>query len=166
MEQIKQIEKTIEGWLKPLPHLPAEWRKWLGENVWWITGIGVIVDVFVIINIYNAATAINSLNNFFKSYGLATSSGWTISLTVSIVLIALMTVIMAMAVNPLKEHKKKGWDLMFLATGISIASSVLTAVFGGDLSSLLMNLIGAAVGVYVLFELKSHFNSPVAHKAE
>ena len=51
METLHKLEDTIEGWLKPLPHLPEDWRKWIANNSWWITLIGVIISAFGILGL-------------------------------------------------------------------------------------------------------------------
>jgi uncharacterized membrane protein YhaH (DUF805 family) len=176
MEQIKQLEKTIEGWLKPLPHLPTEWRKWLGENAWWITGIGVIVSALALLGMIGLLlTAMSIIGVTTSVYGVpitaAYSGTWYIATIVSFAFLALTTVLSAMAVNPLKAMKKKGWDLLFMVFLVNIASGVISAAIYLNPVTMVTNLIGvaigAAIGAYVIFELKSQYNgATVVHKAK
>jgi hypothetical protein len=176
MEQIKQLEKTIEGWLKPLPHLPAEWRKWLGENAWWITGIGVIISALGLLGIIGLLlTAMSFIGVTTSIYGIPLtnvySGTWYVATFASLAFLALTTVLSAMAVNPLKAMKRKGWDLLFMVFLINVASGVISAVIYLNPVTMVTNLvgvaIGAAIGAYVIFELKSQYNgAAVVHKAK
>jgi hypothetical protein len=156
MESLHKLESTVEGWLKPLPHLPADWRKWLAENVWWITLIGVILDGFVALGIYQAATYVNQLTGFLAAVGV-TNPGWTFSMMVSLGLFVLTAVVMALAVSPLKAMKAKGWDLLFLASLVSIVASVFNYGSGSLVTSLIGAAVGAVISMYFLFEVRSHF---------
>jgi hypothetical protein len=157
MEYIKKLEDNIQEWLKPIPHLPTEWRKWLSQNVWWITLVGVILSVFAVWGIYQASVYVNTYTSFLSAAGITNTVGWTIPMMVSIALFALTAVIMAMAVGPLKEMKAKGWDLLFLSTLVSIAGSVFNYGSGSLVTSIIGAVIGAIISMYFLFEVRSYF---------
>lgn len=162
MMSLNQLEKQIEGWLKPLPHLPTTSRKWIGENVWWLTLIGVIADGFAALAIYQAATALDKFTNYLNMVGVTNTSGWTLSMMVSLALFVLSAVIMAMAITPLKEMKKKGWDLLFMAGIVSIVASVFNYGSSSIVGSIISAAIGAVIGMYFLFEIRSQFNGVTA----
>lgn len=174
MEQIKRLEKTIEGWLKPLPHLPAEWRKWLGENAWWITGIGVIVSALALLGLIGMLfTAMAAVGTVTSIYGISLApvytGTWYLATFVSLAFLALTTVLSAMAVNPLKAMKRKGWDLLFIVFLINVASGVISTLINLNAVTMVANLvgvaIGAVIGAYIIFELKSQYNgATVVHK--
>ncbi|HUC79057.1 MAG TPA: hypothetical protein VMQ58_02340, partial [Candidatus Saccharimonadales bacterium] len=82
---------------------------------------------------------------------------WLFAIYISIALLILTIVVEVMAISPLKELKKKGWDLLFLAYLISIAWGVISAILNIDISSLISAVISAVIGAYLLFEIKSHF---------
>jgi len=165
MDSIHKLEDMIEGWFKPLPHLPANGRKWLAENAWWLTLVGVIIAVLGIFGLYNALNALNNLNNsLFGAYytaAVVTSHGqlWTTSIYISMALLAATTVIEAIAISPLKAMSKKGWDLLFLAGILGVASGVVSAILNVDVMSIVLSLVGAAIGAYFLFEIRSSFKS-------
>jgi uncharacterized membrane protein YhaH (DUF805 family) len=162
MDSLKQFESTVEGWLKPLPHLPSIWRKWLGENIWWLTIIGVVLEAFAAMELYHISTASDPISRFVSQYGLSTD-GWTNSVMMSMTLIVLTGVLMALAVSPLKEYKKRGWDLLFLTVIVSVSSDLVVSIIDFNLVRLIPSLISAAisffVGMYLLFEIRSHFNT-------
>ncbi len=163
MEAIKKLEDQIEKILKPLPHLPADARKWLGTNVWWLTIIGVVIDGFALMGIYRAATYLDELTNYLSIYGVKNTSGWTVALTTSLIFLGATAVLMAIAISPLKASKKQGWDLLFMAAIVGVLSSVVSAVLdfnaGGIISSLIGAAFSAAISAYFLFEIRSQFNA-------
>lgn len=162
MEQVHKLENMIEGWLKPLPHLSTEWRKWIAKNVWWITLIGVVIAVMGIFGLLTALSifgATTSLYGAFMYSAVVQTHGglWFVSMYVSLALLALTTVIEAMAVSPLKVQNKKGWDLLFFAFLAGVASGVVTGVLNIDVISLIGTAISAVIGAYFLFEVRSYF---------
>lgn len=162
MESIHKFENMVEGWLKPLPHLPANGRKWLAENSWWLTIIGVVLSAFAILALYRSLTAVNDLNNALNAFSVSVgvqphSSLWTTSVYVSMALLAATTVIEAIAISPLKMMSKKGWDLLFLAAIVGVASGIIGAVLNADIVSVIFSLIGAAISAYILFEIRPSF---------
>jgi hypothetical protein len=54
----------------------------------------------------------------------------------------------AMAVKPLFARAKKWWNLMFYAALVSFVASLMNG-------SLVSSVIGAVLGLYVLFQVKS-----------
>ena len=60
MKSIYKLEKMIESWLKPVPHLPTEWRKWLADNAWWLTIIGVVLSTISVLGMLIKLMAIMS----------------------------------------------------------------------------------------------------------
>ena len=173
MESVNKLEKTIEGWLKPIPHLPATWRKWLGENLWWLTLIGVILSVIVVFTIigamFTAMSFLGSVNSIYGMYGITTASysGWWMMASVASLVFMVVTVaISSMAISPLKVQKKKGWDLLFLVFIVNIVSSVVSVILNFNMMTLIPGLIGTAIGAaisaYFLLEVKSQFNGVTA----
>jgi len=166
MDSIKKLEKTIEEWLKPLPHLPSSWRNWIGQNVWWMALIGVILSAFAVLAGLGAIlTAMSLLGVATSIYGVymaeSYSSWWMISSAVALVFMAIILVLTAMAIQPLKGLKKKGWDLLFLTSVIGFVSMVISAVMNLNALNMIPNLlstaISAVISMYFLFEIRSHF---------
>lgn len=166
MESLKKLETTIEGWLKPIPHLPTTWRKWLSENVWWITLVGVILSILGLLALLATLLAAMSLFGAVSVYSgyyapaVYTGMGLLAGL-VSLAFLAITVVITAMAVAPLKLMKAKGWDLLFVAFVIGIVSQVVNVFINFNAVTVISGLVGAAIGAaisaYFLFEIRSYF---------
>jgi len=161
MESIHKLENMMGEWLKPLPHLPVEWRNWISKNVWWITLVGVVISVFGILGLFSALSFFTATTNHYGPlYTAATQTHgglWKLSIYISLALLVATVVVEAMAISPLKVMSKKGWDLLFLAYLLSVVSGVIGAVLNVDIFSLITTAIGAAIGAYFLFEIRSHF---------
>jgi len=167
METLHKIEDMVGGWLKPVPHLPANWRKWLAENAWWLTLVGVILSIFGIFGLISALSLFSATSGLYSTViyapvAQAHGSMWQVSIYISVVLIIVSVIIEAMAISPLKAMSKKGWDYLFLAFLVSVASGVIGAVLNVDVISLISTAIGAAIGAYVLFEVRSHYKKDKA----
>ncbi len=156
MESIKKLESTIEGWLKPLPHLPANIKKWIANNIWWLDLVGVILIILTGIPLISAILLSLGATAFFWSANIVALTGFAIFATFSsLAFLAVSLVIMILAVKPLKALKKKGWDYLFIGLLVSCVSVIFTAL--SSFSSLFGGAIGVAISAYFLFEIRSYF---------
>ncbi|MEP6710346.1 MAG: hypothetical protein ABJA64_01355, partial [Candidatus Saccharibacteria bacterium] len=129
MEMIEKLETTLGGWFKQAPHLPANVQKWIAQNVWWLTLIGVVLSAFAILAVlpilFGASLFLASIGGAYGYYsGLGLVNTWVVSFGFGIAIL----VIEAFAIKPLKSLSKKGWNLIFLSMILSVASSVVSAV--------------------------------------
>jgi hypothetical protein len=168
MDAVHKFEKTVGEWLKPLPHLPTEWRKWIADNVWWIILVGVILSVLgaitMLTSMFTATTVISNEYAVLNSLGAVVSIHdwvWYVSLIVSFIFLVITIFINAVAITPLKEKKARGWDLLFLTFIVSIVSVVVGAVLNiasfSVIGSIIEGIIGLFISAYFLFEIRSYF---------
>ncbi len=164
MEMLSKLERTILNWFKNIPHLPQNARKWLGDNVWWIVVIGVVLTGIAVLGLLGVLFGnLSALSSpFVAYYASATFVVWAVVTTiVSLVFVALECLIMAMAISPLKAKQKKGWVLLFASWLLSILAVVVTAVLTLNPFSFITNIIfgaiGVAVGGYFIFEIHGQF---------
>ena len=158
MQQLGSLEQSIAKIHKDLPHLPKGLTTWLVENAWWLVAIGVVLGG---IGILTTLTTLTTGSAILTALGGPAVGGMVfVSGLVSVAVLAVTIVIEAMAIQPLKEKKKHGWDLLFLASLVGIAGSLVSAILSGPLG-VVSGLFGAAVavviGFYVLFELRVHY---------
>lgn len=165
METVKKFESILEEWLKPLPHLPAEWRKWLANNAWWMTLISAILSglsALAYVGTLLDALSLRGFTGFYGYYVPQIYSGlWFFATIVSLAFLVITTVFSATAVNPLKVMSRKGWDLLFLVYIVSLISAIVNQLlvfnYANMIYSLISLVISAAVGGYILFEVKGYF---------
>jgi hypothetical protein len=167
MKFLHKIEKMIAGWLKNVPHLPVDGKKWLATNVWWLALIGAILTgISLLVAITGLVSLLSIVGTYVATYYVSQAvSGWAIMTTiVSIIFMAAAVTLLAMAITPLKEMKKKGWVLLFmvfLLEAVSlIVSAVLTLNVAAAIISLLFGGIFLAIIGYFLFEIHGQFALP------
>jgi hypothetical protein len=159
MEFMKKLETTLAGWYKQVPfHFPPNGRKWLTENVWWLVLIGVVVSVLALVSMFKLMMYANDLTSQYQAiagyYGVRDKSwSYNAALWLSVVFGVVILVIEAMAIQPLKALRARGWYLLFAAMLVGAVAAVVNAVVSYDLSSLIGAVIGFAVGGYFLFEI-------------
>lgn len=161
MEFINKLEGTIGGWVKNVPHLPPAGQKWLGQNVWWIVLIGAIASgVAILVSLFGLL-----LGGVTASYVYVVDPGFAtwvlISSIVSLVFLTIRGIILAMAVAPLKNLKKKGWVLLFVSWLIQAVSVVVGAILSlsviGFIGTILFGAIGLLISGYFIFEIHGQF---------
>lgn len=158
MKQLAPLEDAIAKVHKDLPHLPKGLTTWLVENAWWLVIIGVVCGAIGVITTITTLTAGSLLLGSIA--GAALGGAVFISGIISIIVLVLTIAIEAMAIQPLKAKQKRGWDLLFLASLVGIAGSLVSALLGGPfsiVSGIIWTAVGAAISFYVLFELRTHY---------
>lgn len=164
MEFISQLERTVQGWLKAVPHLPEGARKWLGDNIWWIAAIGAVLTGIGVLGIFitllsNVATLGSPILSYYAS---TTFIMWVIvKASITLAFAILECVLLALAVSPLKQKQKKGWVLLFavLLLGVLsvVVSSILTFSVFGFIVNIIFGALWLAVSAYFLFEIHGQF---------
>lgn len=163
MELIAKLEKLVAGWLKQAPHLPNSATKWLGDNVWWMAVIGLVVGalaaLIVLTGVFTTAAFLGSVG---ATYYVVQPTAWTVmSALVHLALLVVSVILMGIAIKPLQAKQKKGWTLLFATLIVSAVSVLLDAVLSLNvftfITSLLFGAIGLAVGAYFLFEIRGQF---------
>ena len=167
MKIIDQLESKVAEWLKPVPHLPANVTKWLAENIWWITIVGVIATaigtIVMIFGIFSMISLVGTVSHFYGYYYATSSYTWwnVITSIVSTIFMAATVALSAMAISPLKEAHKEGWTLLFIILALRAVAMVVEAILNfnivGFISTILFGAISIAISAYLLYEIRSHF---------
>ena len=155
MQYVDSVSSTVAKWMKDVPHLPKGFTKWLAENSWWLTIVGVVFSVIGAFGLLAAMTAGSALMVVVGAPALG--GMFFISTLISLIGIGVSVVAEVMAITPLKAMKKRGWDLMFFVLLVSVAMGLLGSLLSANVGGILFGLIGAAIGAYVLLELKHYF---------
>ena len=166
MESLHKLEGTIAQWFKDVPHLPQGGRVWLFENVWWIALIGAIVGAVTVLPGLFVLFGAGALVAIFAGPIVTTLSGiFFFASILSLAFLVAISVITGLAVQPLKDQEKKGWDYLFLAVTLGIVSNVANIILTVSLSGLLGALISALVGLYFLYEIREYYEVKVSKKS-
>ncbi len=173
MEIVRKLEDSIAKMMASMPHLPAGGRKWLGENVWWIVLVGASLGALSIIvglvNLMNTITMVNAFSAYVPvgSYGI----GWAITTAVvGMIFSAMQIVVLALAIKPLKEGKRSGWNLLFMATLVAAVAAVVAGVLTLNVLSFILTILFSAIflgiSLYFTFEIREHFAGTAKPAAE
>lgn len=159
MESLHKLESTVAGWLKDVPHLPTEVRKWIAENAWWIAIVGVVIGGFGILTLLGALAVVGGLAAVSVGVGVGAALAGTflIASFVSLAALVINVVLEALAIKPLKSLSKRGWDLLFLAAVLNFGFSAVSALLRYDIIGVVFAALGAAVTSYFLFEVVAYF---------
>lgn len=166
MEFVSRVEHRVASWYEKAPHLPVGVRQWLVANVWWIVLIGTIIGGFGILNvIFFGALAALFVIGFGGPIGAAIAGVAAILAVLALTGAVLEVLITAFAIGPLKEKRKKGWSLLFLALLVALGFVLLTFVFSFEFSSFIISMLWVAVIGYFLFEIRDEFGGVATAKA-
>jgi hypothetical protein len=158
---VNKVEATVASWYKNLPHLPENGRKWLADNIWWLVLISVILGVMALFPMIGALVLSGAVVSSYGAYGYTgynTGMAFTV-IIISIIFYLVDVVLSAVAISPLKGHRKRGWSILFLLLMLSLVFNVATAVASYNIGSLVFGLVGVAIGGYLLFEIRDLFST-------
>lgn len=137
------LQSMMEEWFGKLPPLPAN----AVESIFKIAPI--LALVFGILGVVLSIAGLSALSLFAPlavvggvapqySFGIIATIGWLVS-----------SVMMLLAYPGLKAGKMSGWNMLFWSEVVM----VVTAVIGISV----VNVLGAAIGFYLLFQLKPKY---------
>lgn len=157
MGALNQLENTAAGWFKQAPHLPANVKKWLADNVWWLALVGVAISAFGILALLPLLVGASVLTSGYALYAGVDVGRTMLASWIGLGFLVAVVVLEAMAIMPLKAKKKQGWNLLFLALLVSILSSLVGLVVTYGVSNIFSAVLTALIGGYFLFEIRDSF---------
>lgn len=140
------IVDMLEQFFAKAPALPANAK----ETIVKITPI--IALVFGILGVLSSLGGLGVLTAFSPLAGFGGASGMSYYGTgfFSALLWLASSVLMIVAYPGAQARKKDGWNKLFWSEVISVVSSLVSFSF-------FSGLIGALIGFYILFQIKSHY---------
>lgn len=164
MSALQSLENNLEDvFVKKAPALPENGKKAIVEWLPWINLVLGVLSLWAAYALWHWAHIANSLIDYANTLSAA-YGGPTVGTRMSAVLwlgLAVMIVqaLLYLAAFPaLRDRKKSGWDLIFYALLINVVYGVvvLFSDYGG-FGNLLGSLIGSAIGLYFLFQIRGHY---------
>ena len=76
---------------------------------------------------------------------------------VALVAMLVQGILYLVAVPMLKNHQKSGWNLVFYASLVSVAMGVVYLFVPGYAGSIVGVVLGAVIGWFFLFQVRSKF---------
>lgn len=144
-----QLEDALELYLveKAPFSLPGNTKELIVKLAPWLVLIFLILSVPAILLAFGLGALVAPFTVFLGP-GYAVSYG--VNYMISMVALAVAVVLEALAVPGLFKRAKKAWTLLFYASLVYLASSVI----GGNLIG---GIVGGVIGLYFLFQVKEYY---------
>lgn len=166
-KQLNGLEAKLDKTVKDLPfQLPEKSRKAIVEYMPWITLFIGVLSLWAAYALWNLARVaerfIDLSNSLSKIYGGENIARGNLTLAVwlGVALLAIEGVLYLLAFPALKAKKKAGWNLLFYGALLNLVHGVVMLFndYGG-VGRLFSTLLGSAVGLYFLFQIRSHYSA-------
>lgn len=173
MDAIDKLEKRLnEVFVDSAPALPPSIVKFIVRFLPWVNlllGIFTFYAVWVLWHwAHYAQTVINYANQLNSAYGtnLMPIDRMSFGLWLAMGFLLIEGTIYVLAFPATRARQKRGWDLMFYAALINIIYCVIVVFTSyGSFGGLLFNLVGAAIGLYFLFQIRASYLKKASAKA-
>lgn len=173
MSALQPLEKSLDDlFVKQAPALPAGGKKALVQYLPWINlflGLIALYTAWVLWHwAHLANNFINYANSLSASFGAppVATNRMSVGIWLGIIILAVEGLLYVAAFPGTRDRKKAGWDLMFYALLVNIVYGVviLFTSYGG-VGNLFGTVIGSAIGLYLLFQIRSSYlRQPPAKK--
>lgn len=168
MDAIKKLEKKLEQFFKGFPPLPDSSRNALVGAWPWIAlifGILQLLAAWALWSLVRVAETMIGYSSFYVRYPDAVTGFGKVAIYLGILVLVVDAVILLMAYPELKRRSRRGWVLLFLGALINVVYSVITLFIDQrGLGSFVFSLLGSAIGLYLLFQVKGKYGSVKAVK--
>ena len=171
---MKAIENKLDDLLvKKAPYkLPDNFKKGLVTAMPWLALIGGVLSLLGAWGVYQLVSWVSNwmgvANDLGAAYGYYTgySASFGPLLWLSLLLLVVEAVVSFMAFSPLKSHKKRGWDLMYWLSLLNVVYAVVYLIAAPNIMQFIFSLLGSAIGLYLLFQIRSYYMSGAATAAK
>ncbi len=163
---VNQLEDKLGQAFKGVPDMPENGRKAIVQYMPWIALVVGVLSLWLAWGVWQAATLVNTatsylnaLSNYYGVPSAATTSGWTLWLMLSFVILAAEGVLYLLAFPGLRTRKKAGWDMLFYGALVNLAYAVIALfAFPNDgFARLVGGAVGSAIGFYFLYQIRSYY---------
>lgn len=142
LTKLALVETEIAKLHTTLPHLPTEWRAFLVKVLPWLTVFGWVMSVITILGIFNLS--VSPLARYYAAYGI-----WNIHMILILISSIVSAGVAFFAFPLLQKMAKLGWTYLFGGVLFSGIIAILTMTIG--------SVIGACIGIYLLFEVRNTY---------
>ena len=144
--QTKKWTKILDNYYVKFPVLPKGADEFIVSVAPWLA------LVFGILAILGGISAFG-FGSFLTPYAAMFGPGGYAAFLLSSLVILAEGVLMLWAFSSLRKRALKGWNLMFWTLVLSILSSVVSL----SVYSIVSSVIGALIGYYFLYQVKSYY---------
>lgn len=141
-----QLEKFLEDlFTKKITYqLPPKAKETIVKIAPWVTLIVIVLSLPAVFAIFGLGSFMAGLGGFSSRYYLG------------LIILIIQVILMIMAFAPLQKRELKGWNYIYYSDLISIVYALFSSY---TLGSFVWSLLGSAIGLYILFQVKSHYKA-------
>ena len=166
------LERNLDDlFVKSAPALPAGGKKFLVEYLPWINLILGVISLYTAWALWHWAHFANSLINYANSLSAAyggpavATNRMTIGIWLGIAVLAVEGLLYIAAFPGTRDRKKSGWNLLYYALLLNIVYGVVVLFTDyGSVGNLIGAIIGSAIGLYLLFQIRASYSGAAAAK--
>lgn len=170
VEDVQKKLTGLEGWLDGIfgdkfpVQLPKAVREWIVKASPWLALIGGILSLWAAWSFWQAGHYVNRLvdwaNTLSAAYGGTTVTHLGLMWYLSLVVLLVQALLLLLAFPGLRDRKKNGWNFIFYSSIVAVVLGVVQLfVSGYGFGSLLGSLIGAAISMFILFQVRSYYKA-------
>lgn len=155
--------------VKKAPKLPANAKKVIVQYLPWINVILGVLTIWAAWALWQwahvADTLIDYANNISRIYGGGdvVTSRMSLSIWLGVIVLAIEALLYLAAFPGTRDRKKIGWNLLFYAALVNVVYAVLVLFTDyGGFGNLLGGLIGSAIGLWLLFQIRDSYKDSTA----
>lgn len=165
MAVMKDLEKSLEKvFVDSAPKLPERGKEVLVE---WLPWINLILGILTLWSVYwlwhwahlanRFIDYANQLNQYYGGPGIQTHR-LTALVWLGLIVLAVQAVLYLMAFPATRARQKRGWDLMFYALLVNLVYGIVTIFTDyGGIGNFIGSLIGTAIGLWLLFQIRGKY---------
>lgn len=152
MESKLPLEKELEPiFLGKLPAFPDNVKEIIVKIAPFLAILGAVFGAIGLFGLIAAGGALTALGG--TAYGGSMAAFW-----ISMIFLAISTLIEALAIPKLFKKEKGGWNLMYYATLVSLASTLITGILsGGIIGAIISVVVGGFIGFWILFQIRDQY---------
>jgi amino acid transporter len=145
--------------------IPKNGRDFLVKIAPWLSLAGGAFGIISAIGLWRAAHYVNQWVDYANRLsaslgGPAQANKLGLFFWLSLVSLVIFALLSLLAFPGLKAKKKIGWNLMFYSAIASLVFSVVSLFYdGGGFGSFISTAIGTVLGLYILFQVRSHYKA-------
>jgi hypothetical protein len=171
---LQPLETNLEEiFTKKVPTLPVSGRRATVQYLPWIALVLSILSAYTAWVLWHWAHYSNALLNYANSISVAYGGppiayhrmGLGIWLGIAVLLVEAYLYLAAFPA--VRDRQKTGWDYLFYTALLNVAYGVVTLFSDyGSLGNLFGTVIGSAIGLYLLFQIRPNYLQPVVLPAK
>lgn len=168
---IRPIENALAPLFKEFPALPVGAKRALVKYWPIIAAVLGVAQLIAVLSLWRLGHAATNIANYANQLSIAAGTGpitpeLGIFYFLGLAVLFLDGTLLLMAYAPLAARRKKGWDLVFLASLVNVAYGFLLMFdpYYGGFMQFVSSLVGSAIGWYFLFQIRDMY--PAASTAK